>query len=176
MINFWYNYKKIHFSVEAGLVCILSFWLGHFIVQYFYLDYAFLGGFWCSVCAISILHPWTKNSLNEAKKRFYANMLSIILTGILCFFFGIGYFQFSSAIALNILITRLTKFYAGTRIAAIQAGIIVAIGIVLPKLSLYAILVTRFSETVVGILIGLLAVGISSKLGIRIYQKLDSHD
>lgn len=167
--------KPIYIGIEAGLVCVISFFLGHLLVKHFYLQYAYVGGFWCTVCAVSVLHPFIKKSLFEAKKRFYANILSIFLTGILCFFCGFGYIQFFFAIALNVLITRLTKFYPGTRIASTQAGIIVVIGMALPNFSLLGILMTRIFETIIGILVGLIAVYISYQLKVRSDSKLDAY-
>jgi hypothetical protein len=168
-LNFHNFAKKIYLSFETGLISLISFLTGFFIVKFFYAEFASTGGWWCNICALSVLHPSVSRSLEESKTRFFANFLSLSIAGCFCYFLGFGYLQLFSVIALNVFFTRIIKFHQGTRISSIQSGIFVVLGITHSALPIYVNLLTRCLETIMGILMGLLAVLISYKFKIREY-------
>lgn len=163
--------KKSYFSIEAGLVSVLSFWTGHKILSLISPNYYFIGGFWCMVCAICILHPCIPSSIVAAKLRFNASILGFAISGICCVSLGYGYLQMLLAVALTVFITRYFKFYSGTRMAATQASIVMVIGIVFPNFTPFLNLTTRLLETLAGLAIGLVALGLSYHFGSRKLQQ-----
>ncbi|WP_367606810.1 FUSC family protein [Legionella sp. W05-934-2] len=175
-LNFSNLKKKCYISIEYGVVSSVSFWTGHEILAYFSPNYSSIGGFWCMVCAICILYPFIDSSIASAKLRFNASLIGFLFSGLCCYWFGYGYLQMFVAIALSVLATRLIKFYAGTRMAATQAAIVAIIGIVFPNFTLFLNLTTRFLETIAGLMIGLVALGLSYQMGIRKYQTMEQDE
>ncbi len=161
---------KCYLSIEAGWVSVLSFWTGHEILSLVSPSYESIGGFWCMVCAVCILHPFIRNSIDAARLRLNASLLGFSISGFCCFCFGYGYVQMLIAIALTVFATRFFKFYAGTRMAATQAGIVMVIGIVFPHFTPFLNLATRLLETIAGLLIGLVALGLSYQIRVRKFQ------
>jgi len=161
------TFKNIYISIETGLVAITAFFIGHKIVKICHGGYSLIGGFWCMICAVVVLQSFVDTSMASARQRFYSCLIGIISSGMVCALFGNTYFALFIAISLSVFITRMLKYYQGTRIVSTQAGDVVALSILFPQFALMTNLITRTLETIAGILIALIAVWLSKKLLVR---------
>lgn len=162
-----FNIQNRYLSLETGFVAVLSFALGEQIVEYFFGPEAFIGGFWCMISSVVVLQSLVDRAFANAWNRLLAGLIGIATAYFLCLIFGSNYFVLFFSICVSVFITRLIKFYQGTRISGIQAGDIVVLGIYIPNLPLFMIVTTRTLEMIVGILIAVATLWVSQKVGIR---------
>jgi uncharacterized membrane protein YgaE (UPF0421/DUF939 family) len=155
-----YNVKKqeIYYSIEFALVSVISFIAGHYTVVLCHQKFSVIGGFWCMVCSVVTLSPTFDQSKELAKKRIIGCMIGVFIAFFSCIILGYGYLSLFLSIGISIFITRLLKFYKGTRIASTQAADVVGLGIIFHGFNLYINVSTRILEAFSGVLISLICV------------------
>jgi uncharacterized membrane protein YgaE (UPF0421/DUF939 family) len=145
---------KLLTACEASIGSLLSFLLGAWIAQYLHAGSPLIGGLWAMISAVNIEHVCYREMLKNAKARLLGTLIGVIISFISFSLLGYNYSSFFLSMLISVVLCAGLKLPI-YRLCCITVAIMFAVSQVGGYVSPWANCLSRFLESLIGIMIGI---------------------
>ena len=154
----WMSRDRISVALENAVVCLAAYLAGAFFTSSFHGRSSSIGGLWCLISGIVVLQATTRDAWQSAVLRVLGTLIGAIIGGLYLYVFPFSPIGMAASVGLTVLLCQALNVPDHGRLAAITVALIIVISSGNPELSPFVNAALRFSESVIGAGIAVLAV------------------
>ena len=145
---------KLLTALEASVGSLLSFVIGAWIALYLNAGSPLIGGLWAMISAVNIEHVQYYEMLKNAKVRLLGTFIGVIISFLFFAFMGYHYSTFFASLFFSVVICAALRLPV-YRLCCITVAIMFAVSQAGGYVSPWANCVSRFLESLAGIIVAL---------------------
>ena len=154
----WLSRDRISIAIQNAVVCLAAYLAGAFFTSSFHGRSSSIGGLWCLISGIVVLQATSRDAWQSAVLRVLGTLIGATIGGFYLHFFPFSPIGMAVSVGLTVLLCQALDVPDHGRLAAITVALIIVISSGNPDLSPFANAALRFSESVIGAGIAVLAV------------------
>ena len=149
---------RISVALQNALVCLAAYLAGVYFTSSFHGRSSIIGGLWCVISGIVVLQATSRDAWQSAVLRVLGTLIGATIGGFYLHLFPFSTIGMAVSVGLTVLFCQALNVPDHGRLAAITVALIIVISSGNPELSPFANAALRFSESVIGAGIAVLAV------------------
>ncbi len=146
---------KLLTALEASIGSLLSFILGAWIAVYLHAGSPLIGGLWAMISAVIIEHVHYQEMLKNARTRLLGTLIGVLISLLGFSLMGYHYSSFFICMLVSVIVCAILKLSV-YRLCCITVAIMFAVSQVGGYVSPWANCLSRFLESLTGIIVALI--------------------
>jgi uncharacterized membrane protein YccC len=149
---------RISVAIQNAVVCLAAYLAGAYFTSSFHGRSSSIGGLWCVISGIVVLQATSRDAWQSAVLRVLGTLIGATIGGFYLHLFPFSTIGMAVSVGLTVLFCQALNVPDHGRLAAITVALIIVISSGNPELSPFVNAALRFSESVIGAGIAVLAV------------------
>lgn len=154
-------------AVESGTVALICFSAGYTLSVLLKDNQTQLDSLWCMLSGLVVLQWLTKDAIDKAKELIIGSLTGCVVSAVICYSVGYHYISIFLSVVVSVLVIGWFNYHKAIITSSVTAAGMVGIGIVndasLPQINS----IMRTTDTIVGVILAIVVVFLSSKFKIR---------
>ena len=157
----------IYNAFESGITALLCFAVGYSMSILIRDQQTTLDSLWCMLSGLVVLQWLTKDAIAKAKELVIGSIIGCIVSTLICYLIGYQYLAIFFSVTLSMLVTGIIRYQKGIITASVTAAGVTGFGMLQHITSPQFNALMRATDTIIGVILAISIVFLSSQLKIR---------